>query len=121
MTYDAIDNLIDISRMQRAAVTRVAARNNVLPHPTLTPVHITHLDGRPWAKARFVPGDASAPWAWVAREVARECDCLESDVGCAEGPDGEDWITVEGIPVYLCLIGNLAGNAAAASFRADLS
>lgn len=73
----------------------------------LTPVSLTHLDGRPWATARFIPGDAGAPWAWVARSVAIECECNEEDVGCAEGPDGEDWVTVAGIPVYVCQIGRV--------------
>lgn len=68
--------------------------------PQVHTVRLLHLDGRPFASAGFLPGLASAPWAWIRETVARECDVDEDQVGTMETDDG-DMVTVDGLPVYL--------------------
>ncbi len=74
------------------------------PAPTLRHVHLTHLDGRPFCSAGFLPGLASAPWSWICEVVAAELECNEEDVGCMEH-EAEDFVTVDGIPCYKMAIG----------------
>lgn len=60
-----------------------------------------HLDGRPWAtSSHFGPGGA---WAWIVESVREEHACSEDAVGCLESGeeyDGDDLVTVDGLPVY---------------------
>lgn len=60
------------------------------------------LDGRQWASStHFAPGGA---WGWVVETVAHEHDVSEDQVSSLEGSedqyDGDDLVTVDGIPVY---------------------
>ena len=83
----------------------MTATATILTPTFQTTVRLLNLDGSPWTWTGFLPGDATAPWAWIAEVVSQELECREDAVGCAEGPDGEDWITVDGVPVYICQIG----------------
>ena len=80
--------------------------DNVIAHPSAPRTHRTvrllRLDGTEFASAGFPngPGLASAPWSWIVETVSRECDCAEDAVHCMEGEDGQDFITVDGLPVY---------------------
>lgn len=61
-----------------------------------------HLDGRQWATSTdFGPTGA---WAWVVETVAAEHDVSEDQVSSLEGDesqyDGDDLVTVDGVPVY---------------------
>lgn len=69
---------------------------------THSTVRLITIDGKEWASAGFPRGEAKASdaWSWVAATVAREWDLHEDQIGCAEGPNGEDWITIDGIPAY---------------------
>jgi hypothetical protein len=76
--------------------------------PSLRHVHLTHLDGRLFATAGFLPGLASAPWSWICEVVAAELECNEEDVGCQEANEDDldgDFVTVDGIPAYRVAIG----------------
>lgn len=80
-------------------VVALVPRNR--PTPSTRTVQLLHLDGRKWCSAGFMPGLASAPWAWICEVVAAECECAEEDVGCAEDEEGGgDFVTVDGMPVY---------------------
>jgi hypothetical protein len=84
----------------------------VLQFPSPRTVALDRLDGTPFASAGFLPGLASAPWSWVQMTVATELSVAECDVDCAEGPDGQDWITVHGLPVYVCRVGSVRSGTA---------
>jgi hypothetical protein len=80
------------------------------PIPTMRHVTLLTLDGRQFATAGFLPGLASAPWAWICETVVAECGCDEEDVGCQEAGEegGGDLVTVDGLPVYRVAIGRPA-------------
>jgi hypothetical protein len=62
-----------------------------------------HLDGREWAtSSHFGPGGA---WAWIVESVAHEHSVSDDQIGCAESGDdqpydGDDLVTIDGLPVY---------------------
>ncbi len=63
---------------------------------------LCHLDGREWARAsHFGPQGA---WSWIVEAVAAEHGVAEDSVGNLEGTenqyDGDDLVTVDGLPVY---------------------
>ncbi|MGJ5032437.1 hypothetical protein ACQR1I_36755 [Bradyrhizobium sp. HKCCYLS2038] len=67
-------------------------------------VTLTHLDGRPWASAGFLPG--GDVWGWIVETVAHEHGVPEDAVGCLETEDG-DAVTVAGEPIYSLLTINI--------------
>jgi hypothetical protein len=103
MTNADMDNVIDLSRMRRAVEARVAARNT--GSDITSRVYLDHLDGRRWASTGFLRGTGpTAAWEWIATTVAAELDCSEEEVGCMECTEGNDLVTVDGLPVYRCRI-----------------
>lgn len=68
-----------------------------LPRPRT--VTLLTLSGAPFCSAGFLPGDPGAPWAWIQSCVSEEWGCSEEQVGASEGNDGEDFVTVDGVPV----------------------
>lgn len=73
-------------------------------------VRLLTLDGHHMVEKSFQAGRASAPWSWIAAEVAKAAGCAEEVVGCAEAEAG-DFVTVDGIPY--CRVA-IVGSAAAA-------
>jgi len=77
--------------------------SNVTPFPTRTRWTTLHqLDGRPWAtSAHFGPEGA---WGWIVETVAHEWSVSEDAVGSLEGVedvyDGDDLVTIDGLPAY---------------------
>lgn len=86
------------------------------PKPTTLPQmrHVTLVRLNPretiMATAGFLPGDPSAPWAWIAETVAADCECAEEDVHCLEDEEAGDLITADGIPVARVLFGQVSYN-----------
>lgn len=81
--------------------------SNVVAHPALRArrthrtVSLVTLDtGHTFASAGFSGGCAGDSWEWIQETVAAECGCHRDSVGAAEGLDGEDFVTVDGLPVY---------------------
>lgn len=71
--------------------------------PTHRWVQIANLaNGAEYARAGFptVNRDPGAPHDWIVETVAHSFDIPTEKVGFAEGPDGEDIVTVDGLPVY---------------------
>ena len=74
----------------------------ILPFPTHRTVRLLNLNGVEFARAGFptTDRDPGAPWEWIVETVGHELDVWPDQVGASEGPDGEDFVTVDGIPVY---------------------
>jgi hypothetical protein len=70
--------------------------------PTHRTVQIVNLNGHVFASAGFPTDvrDPGAPWEWIVETVAHELSCRPDQVSSDEGPDGEDFVTIDGIPVY---------------------
>lgn len=82
-------------------------KSNIIPFPAPsrpTQVTLTRLDGSPFAQKRFTPHGPEDAWSWVQEVVANETGCAPDEVGCAEGQDGADLLTVQGFPAFLCRI-----------------
>jgi hypothetical protein len=61
---------------------------------------LCHLDGREWARSsHFGPEGA---WGWIVDTVTHEHGCNSDDIHCAESDeyDGDDLVTVDGLPMY---------------------
>ena len=87
----------------------MTATIHYLPRTTPAMRHVTLVRLNPqetlMATAGFLPGDPSAPWAWICEVVAQECECSEEDVHCLEDEEAGDLITADGIPVVRVLFG----------------
>jgi hypothetical protein len=80
--------------------------SNVRALPVAPPNHrwvaLVNLNGAELARAGFPTADrdAGAPWEWIVETVAQELGAHPETIGCEEGPEGEDYVTVDGLPVY---------------------
>lgn len=83
----------------------LAPPSNVIPlpvRPRTKWTKICQLDGREWASStHFEPGGA---WDWIVETVMHEQGVSEERVSSLEGSedqfDGDDIVTVDGLPVY---------------------
>ncbi len=70
--------------------------------PTHRWVQLVNLAGVELARAGFprADRDPGAPWDWIAETVAAEAGVYPEQITVDEGPDGQEFITVDGLPLY---------------------
>ena len=83
-----------------------SAYGNVRALPVAPPPHrwvaLFNLAGVELARAGFPTADRDpgAAWEWIVETVTAELGVPPADISCDEGPDGEDFVTVDGLHVY---------------------
>lgn len=70
--------------------------------PTHKTVQLVNLNGHVFASAGFPTNirDPGAPWDWIRETVAHELSVHEDQIGCEEGENLQDFVTVDGLRVY---------------------
>jgi hypothetical protein len=96
---------VPIEVLSGVAINQIYQNSNVIAlpvRPRTCWTTICHLDGREWARSsHFGPEGA---WGWIVESVAAEHGVSEDQVGSLEGSeesyDGDDLVTIDGLPVY---------------------
>ncbi len=70
--------------------------------PTHRWVALVNMAGVELARAGFPTADRApgAPWDWITETVAAELGVYPIEIMTDEGPDGQEFITVDGLPLY---------------------
>lgn len=70
--------------------------------PTHRWVALFNLAGVERARAGFPTADRDpgAPWAWITETIAAELGIYPDQITVDEGPGGEEYLTVDGLPLY---------------------